>query len=96
MTDAFGEEQAVVPDARTPFYDAISEGWPGQRTIREYEERRHQRELERAARQPVINVTVTGVPGHLSADTGSGRVEYSPEPVPRPEGPLSVLEPPCT
>jgi hypothetical protein len=95
MADAFDKGTVVASDARTPFYDAVSERWPDQRTLREYEERRHRRELNRAAQKPVVNVTVTGVPGHLSADTGSGVIEYSPEPAPRPGGPLSAV-PPCT
>lgn len=93
MTD---DEAVVIPDARTPFYDDLTERWPDSRTVREYEASSHRRELELAAQKPVVNVTVTGVPGYLSADTATGEVTYSPGPPPEPTVPLSVPEPPCT
>lgn len=93
MTD---DEAVVIPDARTPFYDDLTERWPDSRTVRDYESGAHRRALELASQKPVINVTVAGVPGHLSADTGTGEIVYSPEPSPEPTLPLAVPEPPCT
>lgn len=71
-------------DPRTPFYDQMSAAWPDHATIREYEAAAHRRELEAAAQPPVINVTVTGLPGHYAADTGTGEIAYVPGAAPGP------------
>lgn len=77
-------EEIPVIDPRTPFYDLVSGEWPDHVTIREYETGAHRRQMEEAARPPVINVTVAGLPGHLSADTGTGEIAYVTGPAPGP------------
>jgi hypothetical protein len=93
---------AVAPDARTPFFDLMTDNWPrwsptpevAPATVIEYLTGAHQREL--AAQKPVVNVTVAGQPGHLSADTATGGVAWSPEPASDPTAPLAVVDrPPC-
>ena len=102
MADFPDPGTAVAPDDRTPFFDLLTENWPhwsedaeiAPATVIEYLTRAHQREL--AAQKPVVNVTVAGQPGHLSADTATGGVAWSPEPAPDPTAPLAVIDsPPC-
>ena len=100
MADFPDRGTAVAPDDRTPFFDKTAEDWPGRSehaeiapaTVVDYLTRAHQREL--AAQKPVVNVTVAGQPGHLSADTATGSVAWSPGPAPDPTAPLAVVDSP--
>lgn len=96
MADALESETVLAPDARAPFFDWMSENWPDAKTVREYVESAHRRELERASQPPVVNVVVAGSPGHYTFDSGSGEAGWSPGPPPEPVAPLSVAEPLCT
>jgi hypothetical protein len=92
MADAFDSETVTALDDWTPFFDQLSGAWTeaggsAASTVADYLAGAHRRELEAASQKPVVNVTVEGVPGHVSADTGTGEMTYSPEPAP---------EPPCT
>jgi hypothetical protein len=102
MADAF-DGSVAVPDDWTPFFNQMTDQWPrispdtevAPATVVGYLSGAHKRELEQAAKQPVINVTVAGLPGHYAADTATGELSYSPVPAPEPDGPLAVTEP-CT
>jgi hypothetical protein len=99
MADFLDRGTAVAPDDRTPFFDALSAEWiaagsDAAAAVFDYMAAAHQREL--VAQKPVINVTVAGQPGHLSADTATGGAAWSPEPAPDPTVPLAVVDsPPC-
>jgi hypothetical protein len=98
MADFLDPGTAVAPDDRTPFFDALSAEWiavgsDAAAAVFDYMASAHQREL--ASQKPVVNVTVAGRPGHLSADTATGDVAWSPEPARDPTAPLAVADPSC-
>lgn len=89
--DPFSREVAVVP-SDAPLFDYLSETLPGGRQIRQAI---HDRELERAAQPPVINVTVTDPdgmprPGHFRVDLTRPQpeVHYLDRPAPSSTEPL--------
>jgi hypothetical protein len=63
------------------YYDWMLANWPDRDTARLCLEAVHRFDLERAARQPVVNVTLAGVPGHFTGTAGQGDVSYVPEPL---------------
>lgn len=74
--DPLDPRTAVPLDPSSPVLDGLlGDHLPGAREILDGV---RYRELERAAaRPPVVNVTVTGVPGQFSFVPGSGRVAWS-------------------
>jgi hypothetical protein len=54
-----------------PVLDFVIDTLPDQEFRRYVRQMLEHRELERAARQPVVNVTVPGVPGMFRADLGN-------------------------
>jgi hypothetical protein len=61
----------VRPDPAAPLWDGLLRDWPDPDAARRLLAGMHEREVERASRSPVINVTIPGV-GRFSTEVGSG------------------------
>jgi hypothetical protein len=77
------DRATVVPsDMRTPWFDHVARKWPDGAAADRLRGEMHRRDLEAAARPPVVHVTVPGLPGHFTATAGQEGFAYSPDPSP--------------
>jgi hypothetical protein len=70
---------ALDDEFKAPWFDWLAEKWPDRGTARQCLTVVHRMDVERAAQQPVINVTVPGVAGHFTGTLGGGEVAYVPD-----------------
>lgn len=66
MVDALDTRTLIVMDCEPEGYRWMSRAWPNRDTVQDLDEALHRIELERAARTPVISMTVTGPPEGVS------------------------------
>jgi len=78
VPDPLDKTVPVALDDRAPWFKWMAERWPDRATVAHCHEAVLRLEVERAAVQPVINVTLEGVPGHFTG-TPTGPVAYLPD-----------------
>jgi len=69
----------IACDARSPWLDRLIHDWEDKDTSLDVIQALYRFDLVRAAQPPVVNVTVTGVPGYFSHVAGTGDISYKPE-----------------
>lgn len=74
--DVLDPSTPIACDARSPWLDKLIHDWADKDTSLDVIQALHRLDLVRAAQPPVVNVTVTGVPGYFSHVAGTGDVSY--------------------